>query len=74
MTSTSFYARQQQSPLQYTPQKINKEPMTYLVGAGKLGLKEKQRIEEKCGEKGFGWIEYGSSNIGIFSARIDAAR
>ena len=27
---------------------------------------------EKWGEKGFGWIKYGSNNIGQFAAWIDA--
>ena len=29
---------------------------------------------EEWGEKGFGWIKYGSNNIGVFAAWIDAAR
>lgn len=27
---------------------------------------------EEWGEKGFGWIKYGSNNIGVFAAWIDA--
>ena len=27
---------------------------------------------EEWGEKGFGWIKYGSNNIGMFAAWIDA--
>jgi hypothetical protein len=29
---------------------------------------------EEWGEKGFGWIKYGSNNIGVFAAWIDAAK
>ena len=29
---------------------------------------------EEWGEKGFGWIKYGSNNIGVFAAWIDAQR
>lgn len=29
---------------------------------------------EEWGEKGFGWIKYGSNNIGVFAAWIDAFR
>jgi C1A family cysteine protease len=29
---------------------------------------------EEWGEKGFGWIKYGSNNIGVFAAWIDATR
>ena len=29
---------------------------------------------EKWGEKGFAWIKYGSNNIGVFAAWIDATR
>ena len=29
---------------------------------------------EKWGEKGFGWIKYGSNNIGVFAAWIEASR
>jgi cathepsin L len=34
----------------------------------------KNSWEEKWGEKGFGWIKYGSNNIGMFAAWIDADR
>jgi cathepsin L len=29
---------------------------------------------ESWGEKGFAWIRYGSNNIGVFAAWIEAAR